>query len=366
MISFTIYGSIGLCWRRPPLAHVLPCLTPGDRRTASAHDGWEVDLDFMLEDGDEDGDDDIAADAEPHRTLAAVATPTGASSPGSSQYGSASEGGGAYADNDQPMLVSPEAAEPSPPPPSAVGRFTAVAANNGIDNGLEAAPVGSPVGVARQLGAGITLLRHPGTAINVPLTQVDLAATVPASFPGLSVPIHCLLLQTSLRRSGPVYTCSPTGVRAPAQDPPVMTEDTQVEREAALASLGAPCKLLSSCTAILRPRNCSCDVCHFLSLTIARIEQWRCRDALAGEGDAGRDLRAKLTGAMLASDMAAFKAANPGAVFEDVVRWLSPRDWLPGDGGGAGRLSKRMSVQVLSGPPVRKLPFATTSRKLLA
>ncbi len=124
----------------------------------------------MLDDGDEDGDGDAAADAEPRGALAAVAAPTGASSPGSSQYGSASEGG-AYADDDHPMLMSP--GELSPPPPSGVGGFAAVAANIGSDNGLEAAPVGSPVGVARQLGAGIALLRHPGTAINVPLTQVN-------------------------------------------------------------------------------------------------------------------------------------------------------------------------------------------------
>lgn len=29
--------------------------------------------------------------------------------------------------------------------------------------------------------------------------------------------------------------------------------------------------------------------------------------------------------------MAAFKAANPSAVFEDFIRWHSPRDWLEED-----------------------------------
>lgn len=31
---------------------------------------------------------------------------------------------------------------------------------------------------------------------------------------------------------------------------------------------------------------------------------------------------------MLKSDMMAFKAANPHAIFEDFVRWHSPRDWI--------------------------------------
>lgn len=38
--------------------------------------------------------------------------------------------------------------------------------------------------------------------------------------------------------------------------------------------------------------------------------------------------------------MQAFKAANPGAIFADFVRWHSPRDWLP----AAGRLTARMST----------------------
>lgn len=43
----------------------------------------------------------------------------------------------------------------------------------------------------------------------------------------------------------------------------------------------------------------------------------------------------------LLSDMSAFKAANPGALFGDFVRWHSPRDWITHS--GPGQLSPRMA-----------------------
>lgn len=59
-----------------------------------------------------------------------------------------------------------------------------------------------------------------------------------------------------------------------------------------------------------------------------------------------------------ALDMSAFKAANPGAVFEDFIRWHSPGDWekdiegsksskspAEDDWPPQGRLSQRMSEQ---------------------
>uniref|UniRef100_A0A0D3FHA8 Rab3 GTPase-activating protein catalytic subunit n=1 Tax=Oryza barthii TaxID=65489 RepID=A0A0D3FHA8_9ORYZ len=53
---------------------------------------------------------------------------------------------------------------------------------------------------------------------------------------------------------------------------------------------------------------------------------------------------------VLSSDMSAFKAANPDAVFEDFIRWHSPGDWVSEDGAEGssgwppkGRLSQRMS-----------------------
>ena len=53
--------------------------------------------------------------------------------------------------------------------------------------------------------------------------------------------------------------------------------------------------------------------------------------------------RERAQGALLASDMAAFKAANPGAALEDFVRWHSPADWE------GGRLSRRITAPVSGG-----------------
>ncbi|XP_014259581.1 rab3 GTPase-activating protein catalytic subunit [Cimex lectularius] len=63
----------------------------------------------------------------------------------------------------------------------------------------------------------------------------------------------------------------------------------------------------------------------------------------------GSQLRAKLMSASLLSDMESFKAANPGAVFEDFIRWCSPRDWIEEDaddefGQKKGQLSARMKL----------------------
>lgn len=71
------------------------------------------------------------------------------------------------------------------------------------------------------------------------------------------------------------------------QKPPIMTEDMLLEREHALVVLS--------------------------------------------DSPSGKMTRAKLQTSMLSSDMAAFKAANPSAVFEDFIRWHSPRDWLEED-----------------------------------
>ena len=40
-------------------------------------------------------------------------------------------------------------------------------------------------------------------------------------------------------------------------------------------------------------------------------------------------LRASMQSVTLRSDMSAFKAANPGCVLEDFIRWYSPRDFIP-------------------------------------
>ncbi|KAI5679747.1 hypothetical protein M9H77_00974 [Catharanthus roseus] len=117
------------------------------------------------------------------------------------------------------------------------------------------------------------------------------------------------------------------------QDPPLMTEDMHEERLQAVEALG--------------------DSFNF---------------------------SAQLEREILLSDMSAFKAANPDAVFEDFIRWHSPRDWenddrkeigSPENSGNEwpprGRLSERMSE---SGNSWRKIwneapPLAASEQKPL-
>lgn len=68
-----------------------------------------------------------------------------------------------------------------------------------------------------------------------------------------------------------------------------------------------------------------------------------------GSDAQGSELRAKMMSASLLSDMESFKAANPGSILDDFIRWYSPRDWIEDDGldewgQKKGHLSSRMLI----------------------
>lgn len=72
--------------------------------------------------------------------------------------------------------------------------------------------------------------------------------------------------------------------------------------------------------------------------------------AKLGTSAEGSQLRARMQSACLLSDMESFKAANPGCVLEDFVKWYSPRDWIEeeveenGVTVVKGQLSQRMQI----------------------
>ncbi|GFQ00349.1 rab3 GTPase-activating protein catalytic subunit [Phtheirospermum japonicum] len=93
------------------------------------------------------------------------------------------------------------------------------------------------------------------------------------------------------------------------QDPPPMTEDMHEERLRAAVALG---------------------------------------DSFNSSGQLEKDI--------LASDMSAFKAANPDAVFEDFIRWHSPRDWENDDSEEVGvSLTNPEEVSEVNWPPHGRL-----------
>lgn len=69
-----------------------------------------------------------------------------------------------------------------------------------------------------------------------------------------------------------------------------------------------------------------------------------------GSNAEATELRARIMSASLLSDMESFKAANPGAIVEDFIRWYSPRDWIEEEevdewGQKKGHLSPRMKIE---------------------
>lgn len=69
-----------------------------------------------------------------------------------------------------------------------------------------------------------------------------------------------------------------------------------------------------------------------------------------GSDAQGSELRARMMSASLLSDMESFKAANPGSILEDFIRWYSPRDWMEDEeldewGQKKGHLSSRMMIE---------------------
>ncbi|KAJ2805187.1 hypothetical protein H4R20_002192 [Coemansia guatemalensis] len=69
-----------------------------------------------------------------------------------------------------------------------------------------------------------------------------------------------------------------------------------------------------------------------------------------GTSTEGAQQRARLQCAELISDMQSFKAANPGCILADFVRWHSPRDWIVPEGRSdrEGYLSARMTARSAS------------------
>ncbi|KAL2568221.1 hypothetical protein AAZV13_18G054300 [Glycine max] len=59
-----------------------------------------------------------------------------------------------------------------------------------------------------------------------------------------------------------------------------------------------------------------------------------------------KDFSAQLERDILTSDMSAFKAANPGAIFEDFIRWHSPGDWEEDDGPEGSKSSSSSSHDI--------------------
>lgn len=72
-------------------------------------------------------------------------------------------------------------------------------------------------------------------------------------------------------------------------------------------------------------------------------------------------LRAKIQSASLLSDMESFKAANPGCILEDFIRWYSPRDLIEIEETSAPHMANEENSQEVASEK-RNMKFELSAR----
>eukprot|EP00002_Diphylleia_rotans_P014434 TRINITY_DN2813_c0_g1_i3.p1 TRINITY_DN2813_c0_g1~~TRINITY_DN2813_c0_g1_i3.p1 ORF type:complete len:855 (-),score=168.53 TRINITY_DN2813_c0_g1_i3:344-2908(-) len=117
-------------------------------------------------------------------------------------------------------------------------------------------------------------------------------------------------------------------------DPSLVTAivgTNEIETPVGIKSVIPGALLLKTGTPMHEPVTQSCP-----PMTEDMIVQQQEIFALLGSSEEATNYRARLQSASLSSDMQAFKAANPGSMLEDFVRWHSPRDWIVDEDGSNG------------------------------
>ncbi|KAF9359635.1 Rab3 GTPase-activating protein catalytic subunit [Mortierella sp. AD094] len=122
-----------------------------------------------------------------------------------------------------------------------------------------------------------------------------------------------------------------TSVNASGPDPREVTDDTK--SEGGLMPL-KDLKLLQTGAPLLIPKLQEPGY-----MTEDMIQQQEELFETLGSSSDGAKMRAKMQSTQLTSDMEAFKAANPGCVLGDFIRWHSPKDWVE----DKGEMSARMA-----------------------
>ncbi|KAF9391661.1 Rab3 GTPase-activating protein catalytic subunit [Mortierella sp. AD011] len=122
-----------------------------------------------------------------------------------------------------------------------------------------------------------------------------------------------------------------TSVNASGPDPREVADDTK--SEGGLMPL-KDLKLLQTGAPLLIPKLQEPGY-----MTEDMIQQQEELFETLGSSSDGAKMRARMQSTQLTSDMEAFKAANPGCVLGDFIRWHSPKDWVE----DKGEMSARMA-----------------------